>query len=176
VRYLFRVSRGCFASRRDDSRFREGPTLGNVHIVVKVRTPNQQWKGLLLAVVSIVAVSCAPAGTNPLTFQIEGGIRAYESDEVWLFEHASETGDDALHGGTPVIVGRCLYVDDAIVVWHAEGPDAAEAAVAAARAGTNVVLSIPGGGLSTAEGADPDDLPNIITERCDTTAVWFAAP
>jgi hypothetical protein len=83
---------------------------------------------------------------------------------------------DALHGGTPEIVDGCLVVVDTIVVWHVDGIDEAAEAIRAVKAGESPRLLIGGGGISLVEGARPEQLPTVITDRCTTPAVWFGAP
>lgn len=83
---------------------------------------------------------------------------------------------DALHSGTPEIVNGCLMIDNAVVVWHTDTFEDAAAAVAAAKAGDSAQFLISGGGLSVSEGADPTQIPDVISDRCPTDAVWFGAP
>lgn len=104
------------------------------------------------------------------------GIEAFQIDGIWVFQHRSEAAMDALHSGTPEIVNGCLVVDATIVVWHIDGIDVAADAIAAVRAGENPRLLVGGGGISVDEGAGPDQIPTIITDLCQTSAVWFGAP
>ncbi len=120
------------------------------------------------------SVTAAPE--PPAAGEIRGGIEALQIDGVWVFRHDPDAGDDALHSGTPEIVGGCLYVDDTIVVWHADRMGDAAAAVAAANAGADPPLLIGGGGVSLDEGGDATQIPAVITQRCRTTAVWFGSP
>ena len=104
------------------------------------------------------------------------GIEAFQIDGIWVFQHRSEAAMDALHSGTPEIVNGCLVVDATIVVWHLDGIDVAADAIAAAKAGESPQLLIGGGGISVDEGATQDQIPTIITDLCQTSAVWFGAP
>ena len=104
------------------------------------------------------------------------GIEASQIDGVWVFQHQPEVVMNALHSGTPEIVNGCLVVDNTIVVWHFDRVDEAAEAVAAAKAGENLQLLIGGGGISVDEGATQDQIPTIITDLCQTSAVWFGAP
>ncbi len=104
------------------------------------------------------------------------GIEASQIDGVWVFQHQPEVVMNALHSGTPEIVNGCLVVDNTIVVWHFDRVDEAAEAVAAAKAGENPQLLIGGGGISVDEGATPDQFPRVITDLCQTSAVWFGAP
>ncbi len=104
------------------------------------------------------------------------GIEALQVDGVWLFQHQPEVGMQALHGGTPEIVDGCLVIDETVVVWHADRIEEAAEAVAAVGAGESPQLLIAGGGISLDEGASPDQIPSVISDRCPTSAVWFGAP
>ncbi len=103
------------------------------------------------------------------------GIEALQIDGVWVFQDEPESAMEALHSGTPEIVDGCLVVDNTIVVWHVDRIDEATEAIAAVNAGESPQLLIAGGGISVDEGARPDQIPTVITDRCPTTAVWFAA-
>ena len=104
------------------------------------------------------------------------GIEAVEIDGVWVFRHEPEVFMNALHSGTPEIVNGCLMIDNTVVVWHTETFEDATAAIAAAKAGESAQLLIGGGGLSVSEGADPKQIPDVISDRCPTEAIWFGAP
>lgn len=103
-------------------------------------------------------------------------IEAVQINGVWVFQHRPDVIIEALHSGFPEIRDGCLYVDDTIVVWHADRIEEAEEAVAAAKRGERPQLLIGGGGISLDEGAAPDDIPAVITERCPASAVWFGGP
>lgn len=126
---------------------------------------------------------CAPC--VPLTFtpplpalgdQSRGGIQPLQIEGVWVFEHRPDVAMTALHSGVAEIVDGCLYIDGAIVVWAGERIDEAVAVIDAVKSGDQPGLLIGGGGISTNEGASPDDLPAVITDRCPTEVVWFGAP
>lgn len=104
------------------------------------------------------------------------GIEAVEIDGVWVFMHDPGNYMEALHSGKPEILDGCLMVDDAVVVWHTDMFEDAAAAIAAVKAGDSPQYLISGGGLSVTEGADPMQIPEVITDRCSTEAVWFGAP
>ena len=104
------------------------------------------------------------------------GPEALQIDAIWVFQHQPESANRALHGGMPEIVNGCLYVDGAIVVWHVNRIDEAAQTIAAVRAGESPQLLIGGGGISLDEGASPDQIPAVITDRCPTSTVWFGAP
>ena len=120
--------------------------------------------------------SVVPDLEIPLNHGDDGGIEALQIDGVWVFQHRPEGSNNALHGGTPEIAGGCLFIDDTVVVWHADRIDQAAGAIAAVRAGKSPLLLIGGGGMSIEEGTRPDQFPTVITERCPTSAVWFNAP
>jgi hypothetical protein len=73
-------------------------------------------------------------------------------------------------------IDGCLYVDDAVVVWAGSRLREASAVIDAIQSGEEPELLIGGGGISTREGASPEDLPTVITDRCPTEVVWFGAP
>ncbi len=121
---------------------------------------------------------CVPLRFDPPLPALDGGgtdeIDALQVEGVWVFSHSQAGGDDALHGGVATIENGCLYVDGAIVVWHVDGLAEAKAAIASVREGGRPELSIGGGGISLDEGAA--ELPASVTQRCDTTTVWFGTP
>ncbi len=82
----------------------------------------------------------------------------------------------ALHSGVAEIENGCLYVDDAIVVWQTDQIDQAAQTIANLRAGEQPELRIGGGGISIEEGATPEDIPSVITDRCPTSTVWYGNP
>ncbi len=123
-----------------------------------------------LTIASNVSASSAPEEGDDV------GVAATQIDGVWVFEYTPNGGMAALHSGTPQIIDGCLVIDDTIVVWDSAGLDEAAAAIAATKAGESPHLLIAGGGLSLDEGTDPSQIPNAITEKCPTRAVWFAAP
>ena len=103
-------------------------------------------------------------------------VEPLQIDGVCVFQHEPEVAMEALHSGTPEIAGGCLVIDDTIVVWYVDRIEEAAAAIAAAKAGESPQLLIGGGGLSIDEGAEPSQIPSIITDRCPTCAVWHGAP
>ena len=153
---------------------------------------------ILGVVVLMVVVAACGGGTEPASAKDEAsttgttstdvdaeprksaadtaGIEALQIDGVWVFQHQPEFAMDALHGGTPKIVDGCLVIDNTIVVWHVDRIGDAAEAIAAVKAGESPQLLIGGGGISVDEGARPDQIPTVITDRCPTSAVWFGAP
>ncbi|MFQ5555168.1 MAG: hypothetical protein ACE5GC_07360, partial [Acidimicrobiia bacterium] len=103
-------------------------------------------------------------------------IEALQIDGAWVFRHHPGPAMDALHSGVPEIVDGCLLVDDTIVVWHADSFGEARDAVAAALAGEPEPLLIGGGGFSLEEGATIEWIPDVVSSRCEASAVWFGAP
>ncbi len=139
----------------------------------------------LLALAVFGAVACgsrtdavprAPLTTTTSGTSNDGGVQAVQLDGVWIFQHRPSGGNDALHGGSPAIVDGCLRVGGAVVVWHVDHLDRAEAAIAAARRGDAEPLSIGGGGLSLAEGGQLGQIPESIRELCPIDEVWVQAP
>jgi hypothetical protein len=123
---------------------------------------------------------CAPC--VPLTFApplpalghvSETGIEPVQIDSVWVFEYRPAMAMDGLHSGLAEIVDGCLYVDGAIVVWAGNRLEEASSVVDAIKSGGRPELLIGGGGISTREGASPEDLPAVITDLCPTQVVWF---
>jgi hypothetical protein len=104
------------------------------------------------------------------------GIEPVQIDGVWVFQYDADAGMDALHSGVAEIVDGCLYVDGAIVVWHTNQLDEAARVIAAVKSGEQPDLLIGGGGISLDEGASPDDIPAVVTDRCPASVVWFGAP
>jgi len=123
--------------------------------------------GILLAACSSV---------SPIDTDEPGEVEAVSVDGVWVFAHDPAAAGDALHSGTPQIIDGCLVIDNTIVVWPVGALDDATAAVAAAHAGEQSALLIAGDGISTSEGTSADLIPEVITQRCPITAVWFGAP
>ena len=105
----------------------------------------------------------------------DGGLTAEEIQDTWVFFHDPDGGDAALHSGTAVIRDGCLYVDDAVVVWHETQRELAGEVIEDVMAGIATPLSIGGGGVSISEGADLASFPSIITDRCPTDTIWYAA-
>ena len=120
---------------------------------------------------------CVPLTFGPPLEALEGiaspVIEARQIDDVWIFSHNPNGGGDALHTGAATIDNGCLYVDGAVVVWHVDSIDQAEATITAVQAGEQPMLSIGGGGASLEEGAT--SLPAEITDRCPTSTVWFGS-
>jgi hypothetical protein len=125
---------------------------------------------------------CAPC--VPLIFEpslpalTTGGdeVAAVRIDDVWVFQHDPVGWDDALHGGLAEIRDGCLYVDEAIVVWHVDEIDEVGEIIADLKAGQQREVLVGGGGISLDEGASPEAIPATIVEHCPTSAVWFGAP
>ena len=127
-----------------------------------------------LALVAVLVLGACSSGDDATL--VQDGIEARQIDGVWVFFHEPDAGMDALHSGTPEVVDGCLVVDGAVVIWHTEADGAAEAALAAALTGEEPQLLIGGGGISTTEGAEPRQLPRIVTGRCVVDTVWFGTP
>lgn len=101
-------------------------------------------------------------------------VEPVEIDGVWVFQQSSSGGDDALHNGEVAIRDGCLYVGDAIVVWHPGQMGEVEDLIADAAAGEGQQISIPGGGATPEETGST--LPEEITSRCSTDTVWYTRP
>jgi hypothetical protein len=107
---------------------------------------------------------------------VEGSsdIEATRLNAIWVFFHAPSDHDDALYVGVPSVINGCLFIGDAIVVWHEDRAADAEAAVDAALSGETPTVMLGGGGIRLDEGDTP--IPKAISERCATRKVWFASP
>lgn len=145
-------------------------------------------KGLLMtACFALLTATCTSGPASDATTtstpntsassEVAGTVEALRIDGVWVFQHQpGEVSLTALHGGVAEIKNECLYVDDAIVVWRTDQIDQAAQAIADVQAGEQPDLRIGGGGISIDEGAAPEDIPSVITERCPTTTVWYGNP
>lgn len=169
------------------------PQCGGVHVVVTnpealshtvlIEEGDTQWSEDWVIVLGHVVggeltIASNVSGSNDAVGDgfADEGVQAMQIDGVWVFQHEPDTAMAALHSGTPEIVNGCLVIDNTIVVWHTDTLEDAAAAIAAVKAGNSPQLLIGGGGLSVSEGADPAQIPAVISERCPTTAVWFGAP
>ena len=83
-------------------------------------------------------------------------------------------GEDALHSGVAEIKNDCIYVDDAVVVWHDDQIDQASQFIASIKSGDEPQVSLPGGGTSLDEGGTP--IAASITDLCPTRVVWYTSP
>lgn len=161
--------------------------VGTLIVQQPVSTIGRRTMRLLAPLMAVVILTAACTGATTDSDNVEqsaatqgsddvSGIDAAEIDGVWVFRHEPEVFMDALHSGTPEIVNGCLMIDNTVVVWHTDTFEDATAAIAAAKAGDSSQLVISGGGLSVSEGADPAQIPDVISDRCPTDAVWFGAP
>lgn len=101
-------------------------------------------------------------------------VESLEIDGVRVFQHASSGGDDALHSGIAEIKNDCLYVDDAVVVWHEDQINQPSELIASIKSGDEPQVSLPGGGTSLDEGDTP--LAASISDLCPTRVVWYTTP
>lgn len=124
---------------------------------------------LVVACLALLASACGLGSTSAAN-----DVEPVEIDDVWVFQHANFGGDDALHGGVAEIRNDCLYVDDAVVVWHQDQIDQATQLIASVKSGDEPQVSLPGGGISLDEGDTP--IAATITDLCPTRAVWYTRP
>jgi hypothetical protein len=124
---------------------------------------------LAVAFLALAVGACGSGSTSSAS-----DLEPLEIDGVRVFQHANSGGDDALHGGIAEIRDNCLYVDDAVVVWHEDQIDQASQLIASIRGGDEPQVSLPGGGSSLDEGDTP--IPATITDLCPTRSVWYASP
>lgn len=120
---------------------------------------------LTVVLIGTLAAACG-SGSNQ--------IDAVEIDGVWVFQHSNSGGDDALHNGTAEIRDGCLYVGDAVVIWHSAQVEEAAELVTATLAGESRQVSLPGGGVSLEEGETP--FPEAVSSRCSTDTLWYTRP
>jgi hypothetical protein len=124
---------------------------------------------LIVACVALVAASCDSGQTDAVE-----GVEPAQIDNVWIFQYDSLGGGDALHGGIAEIKDDCLYVDDAVVVWHRDQIDEAGELIDRIQGGEQPQVSLGGGGISLDEGDTP--IPETINELCPTRTVWYTRP
>jgi hypothetical protein len=109
----------------------------------------------------------------------EGGteVDAQQRDGVWVFTYseAPAIDNEALGGGRAAVEDDCLWMGEAVVVWHDHHLDAVDEVIARVRAGEVLDLQLGGGGLSLAEGSTVDDFPAVVSEHCATSEIWFAS-
>lgn len=117
----------------------------------------------------MLAASCDSGSTSATA-----GVEPTEIDDVWIFQHDSLGGDGAGHGGVAEIRNSCLYVDDAVVVWHESQIGQAEDLIRDIKAGERPEVLLGGGGISLDEGDTP--IPSVITDLCPTRVVWYSSP
>lgn len=122
--------------------------------------------------VACLALLVAACGSEPTPSSSD--VEALEIDGVRVFQHAIFGGDDALHGGVAEIENECLYVDEAVVVWHEDQIDQAAQLIASIKSGDEPQVSLPGGGISLDEGDTP--IAASITDLCPTRVVWYTRP
>jgi hypothetical protein len=125
---------------------------------------------LLAAACLALLVAACGSGSAPSMNEVE----SLEIDGVWVFQHANSGGEDALHTGVAEINSDCLYVDDAVVVWHEDQIDQASQLIASIKSGEEPQVSLPGGGTSLDEGDTP--IAASITDLCPTRVVWYTSP
>lgn len=128
---------------------------------------------VIALVLSMLFVACG--GDDLASSETIDGITASRVEGVWVFSHAPSGGMDALHGGRVTIESGCLLVDGAVVVFHETMVQDGIELIGALRNGDELTVTIPGGGISLAEGASVEDIPQVIADRCETDTVWFGA-
>ncbi len=124
---------------------------------------------LAVAFLALSVGACSSESTSPAS-----DVEPLEIDGVRVFQHANSGGDDALFGGIAEIRNDCLYVDDAVVIWHEDQIDQASQLIASIEGGDEIQVSLPGGGISLDEGDTP--IPATITDLCPTRAIWYTSP
>ncbi|MGH9166248.1 MAG: hypothetical protein ACREA0_17450 [bacterium] len=124
---------------------------------------------LAVACVALLVAACASGSTSSTN-----DVESLEIDGVWVFQHANSGGDDALHSGVAEIKNDCLYVNDAVVVWHEDQTDQASQLIASIKGGDEPQVSLPGGGTRLDEGDTP--IAASITDLCPTKVLWYTRP
>jgi hypothetical protein len=104
-------------------------------------------------------------------------VDAQQRDGVWVFTYAEApiANDDALGTGRAAVVDDCLWMGDAVVVWHDRHLTDVDDVIARVLAGEALDLQVGGGGLSLAEGSTVDDFPAVVSEHCSASEIWFSA-
>lgn len=125
-----------------------------------------------LLVVAFVALSVSACGSGSTSSASD--VEPLEIEGIWVFQHAYSGGDDAQHTGIAEIKNDCLYVDDAVVVWHEDQMDQASQLIASIKSGHEPQVSLPGGGISLDEGHTP--VAASITDLCPVRTVWYTRP
>jgi hypothetical protein len=189
-----------FFSSRGGLRARSG-RLGGGSIRVRVGAGGST-AGLVALVGCVVLAGCprssppvernpppspaADGAREPAGPAASGGLDAFEIDGVWVFVQpaaaASADGKpvktislDARASGPPRVIGKCLYVGDAVVVWTTAQVDTLPELVRAARAGVTTPVIVAGGGTDARESGDNRLVPKEIRDRCAAESVWYAS-
>jgi hypothetical protein len=133
---------------------------------------------LLIAALAVAPSCVSSEADRPSQASAAASLQAETISEVRVFYQDRNVGeghgyDEALHSGLASVVDGCLFLGNAIVVWHPDRSEDATRAVEAALQADGHVWSVEGGGMSLAEDGP---LPTEITQHCPTEEVWFASP
>lgn len=95
--------------------------------------------------------------------------------DIVFFVQTSANGNSnkALHSGKVRFERGCLYVGDAVVVWHPRTEGIVKDLIAEAKAGVSNEISIGGGGRSLSEDGAAI-FPKAIQKVCGATSVWYS--
>lgn len=99
-------------------------------------------------------------------------------DDTWVFfyDELPAVSMQSKFEGRASISDGCLYVDGMIVIWDRQRFEELEQTILRLQDHKVVNLHGGGGGVSLSEGATPDQIPAVITDRCKTSTVWFSEP
>lgn len=106
------------------------------------------------------------------------GMQGYQEERsmgvrYFVQTSVSDGSNEALHTGVLRIQQDCLFVGDALVVWHADSRQLVPDLVAELKAGKQVRISLGGGGRSLEE--DATTFPTKLQELCGATGVWYSS-
>ena len=120
----------------------------------------------------IVADVPAPATSQGPTIVTE------KIDDTWVFfyDELPSVSMQSKFEGKASISDGCLYVDNMIVIWDRQRFEELKQTILRLQDHKIVRLHGGGGGVSLSEGATPDQIPRVITDRCKTSTVWFSEP
>jgi len=107
-------------------------------------------------------------------------VTATEIDGVWVFSGPQpDHAKDGLFSGIPAVVGECLVLGKAIVIWRRSDLDEVATVVGAAKAKTSAEIDVSGGLWEDRKSTElPHLVDAIISDHCLTdeeTIVWEAA-
>lgn len=115
------------------------------------------------------SASGAGTGTTP---QLGYREHRYQGMKYFVQNGASEGSDQASHSGVVRLQNDCMFVGDALVIWHRTAKQFVPDLLAELKAGNPAQLSLGGGGRSLAE--DGDVFPSALQEQCGATEIWYS--
>lgn len=119
------------------------------------------------------ATSESPSGLDGALTDATYGLRVLDLDGTWIAVYEPQGWDDALYTGTAQIVGSCLMIGDALVVWPVARVYEVSRYIDEVRTGSSPVVRLGGGEVTAAPGRP---LPTPLTDRCQVERLFYAAP